>query len=121
MYVIERRLARAGGEVVHSPPALRRRRGDSFERPTEGDFVPPDEQWRAVTNAIEHRISILTGLPGTGKTQTMRALVDLMRTQKRSVRLCAPTGKAARRLGELTGARGEHDPPPARVRARRGV
>jgi exodeoxyribonuclease V alpha subunit len=34
----------------------------------------------------------------------MRALVDLLRDQKRSVRLCAPTGKAARRLGELTGA-----------------
>ena len=34
----------------------------------------------------------------------MRALVDLLRAQRRSVRLCAPTGKAARRLGELTGA-----------------
>jgi exodeoxyribonuclease V alpha subunit len=34
----------------------------------------------------------------------MRALVDLLRAQRRTVRLCAPTGKAARRLGELTGA-----------------
>jgi exodeoxyribonuclease V alpha subunit len=34
----------------------------------------------------------------------MRALVDLLRTNKKSVRLCAPTGKAARRLAELTGA-----------------
>jgi exodeoxyribonuclease V alpha subunit len=91
-------------ELAQSPPALRRRKGDSFERPTGGDFVPTDDQWRAVTNAVGHRLSILTGLPGTGKTQTMRALVDLLREQKRSVRLCAPTGKAARRLGELTGA-----------------
>src|SRR3954454_19199971 len=104
MYAIERRLARSVRELVESPPALRRRRRDSFERPASGEFVPTDVQWRAVTNAVEHRISILTGLPGTGKTQTMRALVDLMRDQKRSVRLCAPTGKAARRLGELTGA-----------------
>jgi exodeoxyribonuclease V alpha subunit len=104
MYAIERRLARTVRELAGSPPALRRRRGDSFERPVGGEFVPTDDQWRAVTNALEHRLSILTGLPGTGKTQTMRALVDLMREQKRSVRLCAPTGKAARRLGELTGA-----------------
>ena len=41
--------------------------------------------------------------------------------QKRSVRLCAPTGKAARRLAEPTGARGDDDPPAARVRARRGL
>ena len=40
------------------------------------------------------------GLPGTGKTATMKALVALARAQKRSVRLCAPTGKAARRLAE---------------------
>jgi exodeoxyribonuclease V alpha subunit len=38
-----------------------------------------------------------------GKTATMRALVDLLREQKRTVRLCAPTGKAARRLSEATG------------------
>src|SRR4051795_9479027 len=77
MHAIERRLARSVHELVDSPAALRRRRGDAFERPTAGDFVPTDDQWRAVTNAVEHRISILTGLPGTGKTQTMRALVDL--------------------------------------------
>ena len=104
MYAIERRLARSVRELAESPAALRRREGDSYERPVSGAFVPTDAQWEAVTNALEHRLSILTGLPGTGKTQTMRALVDLLRDQKRSVRLCAPTGKAARRLGELTGA-----------------
>jgi exodeoxyribonuclease V alpha subunit len=104
MHGIERRLARSVRELAASPPALRRRDGDDFERPTSGEFVPTDAQWEAVTNALEHRLSILTGLPGTGKTQTMRALVDLLGAQRRSVKLCAPTGKAARRLGELTGA-----------------
>jgi exodeoxyribonuclease V alpha subunit len=104
MHGIERRLARSVRELAESSAALRRRDGDTFERPTSGDFVPTDAQWQAVTNALEHRLSILTGLPGTGKTQTMRALVDLLRAQKRTVKLCAPTGKAARRLGELTGA-----------------
>ena len=53
---------------------------------------------------LERRLSILTGGPGTGKTMTMRALVDLLHAERRTVRLCAPTGKAARRLAEITGA-----------------
>ena len=56
-----------------------------------------------MTQALEHRLSILTGGPGTGKSATMRTLVDLLKAGKRSARLCAPTGKAARRLSELTG------------------
>ncbi|MEA2268574.1 MAG: exodeoxyribonuclease alpha subunit [Solirubrobacteraceae bacterium] len=102
MQAIERRLARSAGELARSAPALRLR--DAPDRPATGGFVPTDAQWQAVLNAVEHRLSILTGLPGTGKTQTMRSLVDLLRAQRRTVRLCAPTGKAARRLGELTGA-----------------
>jgi exodeoxyribonuclease V alpha subunit len=102
MQAIERRLARSARELAGSAPGVRLR--DAPERARSGAFVPTDAQWQAVLNAVEHRLSILTGLPGTGKTQTMRALVDLLRAQRRTVRLCAPTGKAARRLGELTGA-----------------
>ncbi len=65
---------------------------------------PSDEQWQAVRLACSQRLSILTGGPGTGKTQTMRALVDVLRDAGRPVLLCAPTGKAARRLSEATGA-----------------
>ncbi|MEA2319006.1 MAG: exodeoxyribonuclease alpha subunit [Solirubrobacteraceae bacterium] len=101
MHGIERRLARSARELAESGPALKLREP---ERPVTGGFVPTDDQWQAVLNAVGHRLSILTGLPGTGKTQTMRSLVDLLRGQRRTVRLCAPTGKAARRLGELTGA-----------------
>ncbi len=65
---------------------------------------PSVEQWQAVRLACAHRLSILTGGPGTGKTQTMRALVGTLRADKRTVLLCAPTGKAARRLADATGA-----------------
>lgn len=65
---------------------------------------PSDEQWQAVRSACGHRLSILTGGPGTGKTQTMRALVSVLRDANQRVLLCAPTGKAARRLAEATGA-----------------
>ena len=66
--------------------------------------MPSDDQWRGVTQALEHRLSILTGGPGTGKSATMRTLVELVKSRTGTARLCAPTGKAARRLSELTGA-----------------
>ncbi|MEV4422627.1 AAA family ATPase [Patulibacter sp. NPDC049589] len=72
--------------------------------PRGSDPLPSPEQWEAVRLACAHRLSILTGGPGTGKTQTMRALVRVLKDQGRSVLLCAPTGKAARRLSEATGA-----------------
>jgi exodeoxyribonuclease V alpha subunit len=92
---IERALARRVRELLDAKPAFT----VDVERPDE----PTDAQWGAVTAALERRLTILTGLPGTGKTQTMRALVDVLLEAKRKVRLCAPTGKAARRLAETTG------------------
>ncbi len=96
----ERRLAERVRDLASAPPTLDI---DVPADPPEGDHAPTVTQWAAVHAAAEHRLSILTGLPGTGKTATMRALVDLLRAQKRTVRLCAPTGKAARRLSEATG------------------
>jgi exodeoxyribonuclease V alpha subunit len=101
IHAIEQRLAAHVRALLESEPALDL--GD-VERPAGGPFVPSDDQWRGVTQALEHRLSILTGGPGTGKSATMRALVDLLKAGKRRARLCAPTGKAARRLSELTGA-----------------
>jgi exodeoxyribonuclease V alpha subunit len=98
----ERALAERVRELAQAPPALDVDVPD--DPPAGGEHPPTATQWRAVHAAAEHRLSILTGLPGTGKTATMRALVDLLRAQKRTVRLCAPTGKAARRLSEATGA-----------------
>jgi exodeoxyribonuclease V alpha subunit len=97
---IERALARRVRELLDASRAFTL---EELERPG-GETAPTDVQWGAVTAALEHRLSILTGLPGTGKTQTMRALVDVLVSRKRKVRLCAPTGKAARRLSETTGA-----------------
>jgi exodeoxyribonuclease V alpha subunit len=100
MHAIERRLARHVRALVDDEPRLPLR---DPERPRSG-FVPSDDQWAVVEAVLEGRLAILTGGPGTGKTQTMRVLVDLLQAQRRTVRLCAPTGKAARRLAEITGA-----------------
>ena len=100
MHGVETRLARHVRELIDDEPRLRL---GAIERPT-GDLAPTDAQWAVVRAVLERRLAILTGGPGTGKTMTMRALVDLLQAQKRTVRLCAPTGKAARRLAEITGA-----------------
>jgi exodeoxyribonuclease V alpha subunit len=101
LHAVEQRLAAHVRRLLEDDPALEL---GSVQRPADGAFVPSDDQWRGVKQALEHRLSILTGGPGTGKSATMRALVDLLKAGRSKARLCAPTGKAARRLSELTGA-----------------
>jgi exodeoxyribonuclease V alpha subunit len=60
-------------------------------------------QRSAVKNALLHKVAILTGGPGTGKTTILRALVEILRAKKVRVHLAAPTGRAAQRLAETTG------------------
>jgi exodeoxyribonuclease V alpha subunit len=100
MHAVERRLAAHVRALVDDEPRLRL---PAPKRPTTG-FVPTDDQWAVVQAVLDHRLAILTGGPGTGKTAVMRVLVELLHAEKRTVRLCAPTGKAARRLAEITGA-----------------
>ncbi len=61
-------------------------------------------QLTAVENVLEHGLCILTGGPGTGKSRTVAAVVSLVEARGRSVTLAAPTGRAAKRLEELTDA-----------------
>jgi exodeoxyribonuclease V alpha subunit len=63
------------------------------------------EQRAAVRMAFGHAVSVLTGGPGTGKTRTVAAILALASAAGRTVAQCAPTGRAARRLEELTGHR----------------
>ena len=62
-----------------------------------------DEQWAAVRGAFASRISILTGGPGVGKTVCTKAIVAEGEAADARIALCAPTGRAARRLEEATG------------------
>ncbi|HVT73893.1 MAG TPA: ATP-dependent RecD-like DNA helicase [Lacunisphaera sp.] len=57
----------------------------------------------ALQHALVHKVSILTGGPGTGKTTILRALVEILKAKKARVHLAAPTGRAAQRLAETTG------------------
>ena len=61
-------------------------------------------QKKALTMCMNERVFILTGGPGTGKTTTLKALIALMRRRHMKIKLAAPTGRAAKRMTELTGA-----------------
>ncbi|SDJ72253.1 SF1B family DNA helicase RecD2 [Nonomuraea jiangxiensis] len=62
-----------------------------------------DDQRAAVNMALTSTVSILTGGPGVGKSHTVRAIATTVRAAGGTVTLAAPTGKAAKRLSELTG------------------
>ncbi len=66
--------------------------------------LPPLEsrQIEAVKMALTSRVTVLTGGPGTGKSTTVRSIVTLARAKRGRVVLAAPTGRAAKRLSELT-------------------
>lgn len=60
-------------------------------------------QRQAITSAVSRGLMIMTGGPGTGKTTTLNAIISIFEKQGSSVLLAAPTGRAAKRMSDLTG------------------
>lgn len=60
-------------------------------------------QREGIRSALTYHISILTGGPGTGKTTTLNAIISLFEARKCKVSLAAPTGRAAKRMSDMTG------------------
>jgi exodeoxyribonuclease V alpha subunit len=84
------------GERAGLPPHLDHEPGEEPGKLT-------DEQWAAVRGAFEARVSVLTGGPGVGKTECTRGIVAEAEAANATIALCAPTGRAARRMEEATG------------------
>lgn len=61
------------------------------------------EQTDAVLASLNKGVSIITGGPGTGKTTIVRCVLEMFKQQNRKVLLCAPTGRASKRLSETSG------------------
>lgn len=61
------------------------------------------QQQEAVRTALTHKVTVLTGGPGTGKTTTVQTIIRLLEARRHSYVLASPTGRAAKRLSEATG------------------
>ena len=87
------------------PPASQQLWDRVFDRLKQNRNMHLTEKQReAVQMAYSQKVSILTGGPGTGKSTSIRALLMLLHNRKIDVALAAPTGRAAKRLSEATGA-----------------
>ncbi len=130
-------------DAVYAPPLHRAERAvahhlkrlAAIERPKRDEHLRAvgeaaaaeltESQRSAARFALERGLVVLTGGPGTGKTTTVRAIVRAQEILGRRALLCAPTGRAAKRLSEATGreARTIHrllEWNPATARFRRG-
>lgn len=74
----------------------------NFEK--EAGITLHEKQSEAVKDAVENGVHIVTGGPGTGKTTIIKCILHVFQDLKQNVALCAPTGRAAKRLAEATGA-----------------
>lgn len=72
-----------------------------FERVNKITFH--SEQISAVESAINNGVCVITGGPGTGKTTIIKCIINILQQKNISVKLLAPTGRAAKRLSESTG------------------
>lgn len=62
-----------------------------------------DEQILAIKEAMVNGVLIITGGPGTGKTTTINSIISMLKMEDYEIELCAPTGRAAKRITEATG------------------
>jgi exodeoxyribonuclease V alpha subunit len=69
----------------------------------DSDLELSTEQREAVQAALTHKVTVLTGGPGTGKTVTVRTIIAALEALGGRYALCAPTGRAAKRLAEASG------------------
>lgn len=64
-------------------------------------------QLEAINACLNNRVFILTGGPGTGKTTTLNGVIALFKKRRMRIKLAAPTGRAAKRMADLTGAQAQ--------------
>ena len=105
LYLAERAVADSIRSLVASPGQRR-----EFDVPVAVDWASgrmgvelTEEQRQAIHEAVSQKVFVLTGGPGTGKTTILRAVILVLAALGQRVVLAAPTGRAAKRLGEAAG------------------
>ncbi len=103
---LEAELAERVRTLIGSEPSERLKQpGRSTSGLVTGGPELTDEQQSGVRNALTHRLSLITGGPGTGKTASIRTIAAAATQHGARVLLVAPTGRAAIRMTEASGVR----------------
>ncbi len=104
IYAAERKICDRIKLLVQFPPAGHKTLMQDIQKIQQDHNISYEEkQLEAIVTAVEKGILILTGGPGTGKTTTINGIIELFETQGLKTALCAPTGRAAKRMSEVTG------------------
>ena len=67
------------------------------------DITLSEKQKEAIKAVNDNNVCVITGGPGTGKTTIIKFIIELFKKESKKVVLCAPTGRAAKRMSEATG------------------
>ena len=105
LHVSETQLARRLADLLRAPrgvPPLDMTLALPWVEQKTG-LALTDEQRQAVRLAFREKLLVITGGPGTGKTTILQAVIRLLEAKKVRMHLASPTGRAAKRLAEVTG------------------
>lgn len=105
MHAYEKNAAQRLEVMLRFPPPQGKHSIKSRIKSIENKFCIKyeEKQKEAITTALEKGMLILTGGPGTGKTTTLNGIIELFERDGLKVALTAPTGRAAKRMSEITG------------------
>jgi exodeoxyribonuclease V alpha subunit len=104
-FLAESGVARAVKMLAHGPHPLAEVSVEDMLHWAEQrmKIIFADSQRAAIRAAVTHKLLVITGGPGTGKTTIVRAIIEIFERYQLRVLLTAPTGRAAKRLSESTG------------------
>lgn len=103
-YNSERKIADRIDIIANFPPAGAPRLADWIDEIENINNIKYEEQQRlAIATAAKKGLLVLTGGPGTGKTTTIKGIISIFEHQNLDIALAAPTGRAAKRMSEVTG------------------
>ncbi len=104
VYAAEKRASERLIQFLNFPPAGAETALQDLEKiEKQNGIAYGDKQREAILTAVRRGMLILTGGPGTGKTTTLNAILKLFEMHDLDVSLAAPTGRAAKRMSEITG------------------